>query len=171
MSSIKPILLALPACVLGIGLTASGEDKPKVTYKDHVYPILEDRCLSCHNPDKTKGGLDMTTYAATMNGGSGGSRRGGRRFRIQSAHHRLHPRGRTVHAPERRQTRRRGKSRPCGTGSMAASSSTAEARPPLRKRIPWQWSPTTARNPTGLRPCPSISACSQSSRLRGPMPS
>ncbi|MCC6883882.1 MAG: hypothetical protein IT576_17115, partial [Verrucomicrobiales bacterium] len=51
---------------------SQGQDKKKVTYKDHVLPILENRCLNCHNPDETKGGLDLSTFSATMSGGSGG---------------------------------------------------------------------------------------------------
>ena len=53
----------------GIGVVSGQE---KVTYQDHVRPILENRCLNCHNADKKKGGLDMSTFMATMAGGSGG---------------------------------------------------------------------------------------------------
>ncbi len=56
-------LLVLP-CVL--------RGQEKVTYQDHVRPVFENRCLNCHNPDKKKGGLDLSTYATTMAGGSGG---------------------------------------------------------------------------------------------------
>ena len=41
-------------------------------YEDHIFPILEQSCTNCHNPDKQKGGLDVSTYAALMRGGSGG---------------------------------------------------------------------------------------------------
>lgn len=41
-------------------------------YEDHILPILEQSCTNCHNPDKQKGGLDVSTYAALMRGGSGG---------------------------------------------------------------------------------------------------
>jgi Planctomycete cytochrome C/WD domain, G-beta repeat len=44
----------------------------KVTYDDHVFPIFEQSCLNCHNPDKTKGGLDLSSFTAVMKGGSGG---------------------------------------------------------------------------------------------------
>jgi WD40 repeat protein len=49
---------------------AEGADK--ITYEDHLRPILADRCLSCHNPDKAKGGLDLSTYSSLMQGGSSG---------------------------------------------------------------------------------------------------
>jgi predicted nucleic acid-binding Zn-ribbon protein len=44
----------------------------KVTYVDHVLPIFRNACLNCHNPDKKKAGLDLTTYAATMAGSENG---------------------------------------------------------------------------------------------------
>jgi len=44
----------------------------KVTFDDHVLPVLQQACLNCHNPDKAKGGLDLSTYGATLKGGSGG---------------------------------------------------------------------------------------------------
>lgn len=44
----------------------------KVTYDDHVFPIFEQSCLNCHNPDKAKGGLDLSSFGAAMKGGSGG---------------------------------------------------------------------------------------------------
>lgn len=51
------------------GVNAAEE---KVTYEDHVRPMLENKCFSCHNPDKKKGDLDLTTFAGTMTGGAGG---------------------------------------------------------------------------------------------------
>lgn len=44
----------------------------RITYEDHVFPIFEQSCLNCHNPDKTKGGLDLSSYTNTLKGGSGG---------------------------------------------------------------------------------------------------
>ncbi len=44
----------------------------KVTYDDHVFPIFQQACLNCHNPDKAKGGLDLSTFGGAMRGGSGG---------------------------------------------------------------------------------------------------
>jgi WD40 repeat protein len=56
-------LILLPA-------VASGADK--VTFDAHVLPVFEQSCLNCHNPDKAKGGLDLSTYEGTLKGGSGG---------------------------------------------------------------------------------------------------
>ena len=44
----------------------------KITYDDHILPIFQQSCLNCHNPDKTKGGLDLSTYSGAMKGSSGG---------------------------------------------------------------------------------------------------
>ncbi|MFL2480846.1 MAG: c-type cytochrome domain-containing protein [Verrucomicrobiales bacterium] len=56
---------------LSLSVFTNAADK-KFNYDDHVRPIFADRCLSCHNPDKAKGGLDLTTYTSTMQGGSSG---------------------------------------------------------------------------------------------------
>jgi hypothetical protein len=50
----------------------SGEAE-KITYEDHVLPILRDHCLKCHNPDKLKGDLDLSSYAAAVKGGGSGA--------------------------------------------------------------------------------------------------
>ncbi len=69
-STLKTFILfaALP------GLSALGADdkKEKVTFIDNVLPILENKCLNCHNPDEAKGGLDLSSYGAALIGGSGG---------------------------------------------------------------------------------------------------
>jgi len=64
-------LLVVAATVLAA--TVLAQDADKVTYDDHVRPLLENKCFSCHNPDKKKGGLDLTSYAALLSGGGGGA--------------------------------------------------------------------------------------------------
>ena len=44
----------------------------RISYDDHILPIFEQSCLNCHNPDKTKGGLDLSNYAGAIKGGSSG---------------------------------------------------------------------------------------------------
>ena len=61
-SSLVPLLL-LPA-------VAAGADK--ITFDDHAFPVFEQSCLNCHNPDKAKGGLDLSTFNSAIKGGSGG---------------------------------------------------------------------------------------------------
>ncbi len=43
-----------------------------VTYQETIRPLLQDSCLNCHNPDKHKAGLDLSTYDATMDGSDNG---------------------------------------------------------------------------------------------------
>ena len=40
-----------------------------LVYGDIIQPFLEDKCLSCHNPYKTKGGLLMNSLANLLKGG------------------------------------------------------------------------------------------------------
>jgi len=50
---------------------AAAESK-KVTYEDDVLPIFRDNCLKCHNPDKLKGDLDLTSFSGAIKGGGSG---------------------------------------------------------------------------------------------------
>ena len=59
------VLLAMAA-----GL-ASAADK-KITYEEHVKPVFKEHCLNCHNPDKSKGDLDLASYQALLIGSSSG---------------------------------------------------------------------------------------------------
>lgn len=52
------------------GMVAA-EDK-KITYTDHVLPLLREKCASCHNPDKKQGGLNLVNFNALMEGSGRG---------------------------------------------------------------------------------------------------
>jgi WD40 repeat protein len=62
-------------CVLGLGSSVclAAEPKGKVTYDQHVLPLFKDKCLSCHNAEKSKGGLDLASYVKVMQGGASGA--------------------------------------------------------------------------------------------------
>lgn len=45
---------------------------PTVTYDDHILPIFESRCNRCHNDDRARGGLSLTSFNMAMTGGSSG---------------------------------------------------------------------------------------------------
>jgi hypothetical protein len=47
-------------------------DAKNPTYDDDVLPIVKQSCINCHGNDKQKGGLNLATYAAMMQGGSSG---------------------------------------------------------------------------------------------------
>ena len=68
------------ACLFGFatggGNVAVAQPKkkpPKITYDDHVKPILRQKCFSCHNPDKKSADLDVTNYTNLMQGGASGT--------------------------------------------------------------------------------------------------
>ncbi len=67
--------MARPLSTISIALLAfaplAGAEE-KITFDDHVLPVFQQSCLNCHNPDKTRGGLDLSTYTGAMKGGSGG---------------------------------------------------------------------------------------------------
>lgn len=62
----------LRAAPIFLVLSALAMAQEKTTFDDHIFPLFQQSCLNCHNPDKAKGGLDLSTYAATLKGGSGG---------------------------------------------------------------------------------------------------
>ena len=68
------ILSAFVSSVLGAfsaGLAAQ-PPKEKITYEANVAAVFRNRCGSCHNPDKQKGGLNLDNYGSAMQGGGSG---------------------------------------------------------------------------------------------------
>ncbi len=61
-------------CLCGSLSFGADPKKPaKVTYDEHVLPILREKCIACHGPDKKSSGLQLHTYQGVMQGGSGGA--------------------------------------------------------------------------------------------------
>ena len=58
--------------LLGTTAAASAQLPAKITFNDHVLPIFRNACLNCHNPDKKKAGLDLSTYQAALAGSESG---------------------------------------------------------------------------------------------------
>ncbi len=50
----------------------SAEPTSLAYYRIHIAPLLARSCVSCHKPEKHKGGLRMDTYAELMKGGADG---------------------------------------------------------------------------------------------------
>ncbi|NLT69649.1 MAG: hypothetical protein GXX91_03005 [Verrucomicrobiaceae bacterium] len=74
LKSTSLLLTALSVVLLGFQtLSAADKAAAKVTYEDDVFPILDSKCLSCHNTDEAKGGLDLASFGTTLAGGSGGA--------------------------------------------------------------------------------------------------
>jgi dipeptidyl aminopeptidase/acylaminoacyl peptidase len=47
--------------------------KEPVSFEKEIYPILEDKCISCHAGPVKSGGLDLSTYEGLMKGGKRGA--------------------------------------------------------------------------------------------------
>jgi len=69
----RPLARGLLLLAVVIGPNYLGMAQEKTTYVDHVLPLVEQHCAKCHNPDKKKGDLDLTSYAGTLKGGGTGS--------------------------------------------------------------------------------------------------
>lgn len=54
------------------GTKAQEKKPPKITYDEHVKPIFRLKCFSCHNTDKKRADLDLSSYGTTMEGGASG---------------------------------------------------------------------------------------------------
>ncbi|MES2475831.1 MAG: c-type cytochrome domain-containing protein [Verrucomicrobiota bacterium] len=55
-----------------VSFSASVYAAEKTTFDDHAFPIFQQSCLNCHNPDKAKGGLDLSSISGVLKGSSGG---------------------------------------------------------------------------------------------------
>lgn len=56
---------------------ALGDDKEKsesemLVYEDMISPVFESKCMSCHNDQRAKGDLAMTSYESLLKGGKSG---------------------------------------------------------------------------------------------------
>ena len=75
----RPLLcMAAFACVVGSASLWAEDAKPadgamKITYDEHVKPILREHCFSCHNQDTKKSDLSLASYAAALQGGASGA--------------------------------------------------------------------------------------------------
>jgi mono/diheme cytochrome c family protein len=56
--------------VLASVSTAPGAD---AFWTSHVEPLLKEHCAECHNPTKTKSGLDVSSLQSMLRGGERGS--------------------------------------------------------------------------------------------------
>jgi hypothetical protein len=59
----------LPLMVLAC-VHARAEDK--INYQEHVLPLIEANCSKCHNADKKKADLDLTSYQGALQGSGSG---------------------------------------------------------------------------------------------------
>ena len=62
------ILVAIAAATGARG----AETGAPITFEDHVAVILRRNCVQCHGEGKQEAGLNFTSYASLLKGGSGG---------------------------------------------------------------------------------------------------
>ena len=69
------IAAGLAASALAIATPARSEEDPPTaasSYDREVRPIFRKRCAGCHNSERPRGELDLTSYASVLAGGAGG---------------------------------------------------------------------------------------------------
>ena len=62
-----------PAFALLVAASPASADPKNPTYDQDVLPVLRQHCVGCHGTDKQRGGLNVATFAAAMQGGSSGA--------------------------------------------------------------------------------------------------
>ncbi|MER3415632.1 MAG: hypothetical protein C4297_05395 [Gemmataceae bacterium] len=50
----------------------SDKDAPPVSFESHIWPILKKHCVSCHNPQKSTAGLDLSRRETLFRGSDNG---------------------------------------------------------------------------------------------------
>ena len=58
--------------VLGFGLLSTSAQE-KINFTDHILPVVEANCSKCHNPDKKKADLDLTSFQGALKGSGSGA--------------------------------------------------------------------------------------------------
>jgi hypothetical protein len=66
------LVLVMASSGLSADKKPTPKDVKKVTYDEHIRPILKARCFSCHGQNKKEGALDLSSYAAMRVGGGSG---------------------------------------------------------------------------------------------------
>jgi len=72
----KEQIAILGAWVKDGGKWAEGvvlESQPRMNFEEHIQPILEENCVSCHGEKKDKGGLQLHTKELAFSSGDGGA--------------------------------------------------------------------------------------------------
>jgi len=61
-------LFLLPFALLPL----NSPSQEKITYQENILPLVEANCSKCHNPDKKKADLDLTSYQGAIKGSGSG---------------------------------------------------------------------------------------------------
>jgi hypothetical protein len=65
------VVFSVSLCLCG-SISSAQPAKKRITYDEHILPLLKDKCISCHNQDKKRGGLVLNNFTQLMQGGSSG---------------------------------------------------------------------------------------------------
>src|SRR5258705_12652302 len=71
-SSIWRWLASIGVALIAPALALAAEAPKPISNQKDVLPILTASCIGCHSPEKKKGGLDMSSFAALAKGGKEG---------------------------------------------------------------------------------------------------
>src|SRR5947208_1138882 len=71
-STLGAVVMFTPLLVLPGAAQVKGDKDREAFFRDRVAPVLAQRCVACHNPAKARGGLDLTTRDALLEGGDKG---------------------------------------------------------------------------------------------------
>jgi hypothetical protein len=68
----KSALRSFALASILFALAPASTAQEKVTYAEHVVPVLRNHCFNCHNQDRTRGDLDLSTFNGVLKGSSSG---------------------------------------------------------------------------------------------------
>src|SRR5687767_11808200 len=68
----RTTLLLITALLVPANRILAADAVPaKVNFQEHVLPIFKNACLNCHNADRKKAGLDISSHAGAITGSDG----------------------------------------------------------------------------------------------------
>lgn len=70
--SFRRIHLCVSVAVVTVFALLARADE-KITYQDNVLPLIQANCAKCHNEDKRKADLDLTSYQGVLKGSGSGA--------------------------------------------------------------------------------------------------
>ena len=68
-----PSSLRFCLCFLSCTAQLTCADEAMVNYEEHIKPLFREHCVACHSDSDKSSGLSLESYAAAMEGGSGGA--------------------------------------------------------------------------------------------------
>src|SRR5437879_5876996 len=67
-----PALISVASILVAAILASPTNAESPFNFSDHVAPIFEKRCVSCHGSETATSGLDLSSHRGAMAGGSSG---------------------------------------------------------------------------------------------------